>query len=304
MDFSKLGYDKPLYILPFDHRAFFARSLFNAQTTDDLNEEQKHVLREFKMLIYKGFKQAVESGVPKSSAAILCDEEFGGEVLIDAKNNGFLTILTLEKSGVKELELRYEDFEDHIQRFKPPFVKILLNYNPSDDQSLKVRQKNKLKIISDFSHNNGYKFLLEVLVSPTKEQLAKSSGSVEEFDENLRPDLTVNIMTDFQKSGIEPDVWKIEGFKDVDAYKKVTKVMKDGGREKVSLVVLGRSESESKVETWLKAGSKVPGVIGFAVGRTVFWDSLQRFYKGEISKAETIEKIGSNFLNFYKIFTS
>lgn len=304
MDVSNLGYTKPIYILPFDHRAFFARSLFNLQTTDELDEEQKHVLREFKMLIYKGFKQAVEKGIQKEYAAILCEEEFGSEVLIDAGHNGFITILTVEKSGAKELEFRYEDYREHIERFKPTFVKILLNYNPKDEIDLKERQKQKLKLISDYSHENNYKFLLEVLVNSTPEQLAESNGSREDFDRNQRPDLTVELIKEFQDYEIEPDVWKLEGFETEEAYKKVVAAIRSEKRGDVSLVVLGRSESDKRVEKWLKLGAKVEGVIGFAVGRTIFWEVLEKFYKGEVGKAEVIEEISQNYFNFYKIFTS
>lgn len=298
-----LGYNKNLYILPFDHRAFFAQSLFGFRTTDELNAGQRNVLSRFKMMVYEGFKLAVNAGVPKDNAAILCDEEFGSEVLADAKRSGYLTILTVEKSGAKELDFRYEEFGEHISRFSPSFTKILLSYNPKDERSSKDRQKNKLKIISDYSHDNNYKFILEVLVNPTEEQLTESNGEREDFDTNLRPDLTAGVIKEFQDFGIEPDVWKLEGLNSSFSYEKVVAAIKNGGRKDVSLVILGRSESEEKVEKWLKVGSKVRGVIGFAVGRTVFWDALEKFYKGEIAKDEAIQRIGKNYLNFYKIFT-
>ncbi|MEK7551247.1 MAG: DUF2090 domain-containing protein [Patescibacteria group bacterium] len=297
------GYDKPLYILPFDHRAVFAKELFGYSSIKELNELERHQIKEFKMLIYKGFKKALEKGIPTEYAAILCDEEFGQEVLIDARQNGFLTILTTEKSGEDEFKFQYPDsFEDHIQSMHPNFIKVLIRYNPLDDEEKKDFQKRNLKIISDYSKNNGFKFLLELLVIPTKNQLS-TLGSKEEFDNKLRPSLTIEVIKDLYDFGIEPDVWKLEGFEKEISYEQILNTIKEGKREKVGLVILGRGEDEQKVGEWLKTGSKINGVIGFAVGRTVFWNSIEKFYKQEIGKAQVINEVADNFFHFYKLFT-
>ncbi len=299
---QNLGYDKPLYILPFDHRDTIARKFFGKDNTRNLSSEEIHFLREFKMLTYKGFKKALEQGIPKENAAILCDEEFGSEVLIDAKNNGYITILTVEKSGEDKLEFEYEDFKAHIEKFKPTFVKILIRYNPEDSKDKKIYQKEKLKEISDFCHEEGYKFLLEVLVIPTKNQLSLVNQDREDFDIKLRPRLSVEIIKDLQNHNIEPDIWKLEGFDSEFEYQEIVDAIKYGGRDKVGLVILGRGESEEKVDKWLEIGSKVEDVIGFAVGRTVFWEPIEQFYNGKIGKAQVIEEIAHNFIKFYKIF--
>lgn len=44
------------------------------------------------------------------------------------------------------------------------------------------------------------------------------------------------------------------------------------GRDRVSCIVLGRGEDERKVRKWLTTAAGVPGLIGFAVDRTTFWD--------------------------------
>lgn len=303
MDLSKLGYTKPLYILPFDHRSAFATELFKKQSIGDLSKEEKELIKEFKMLIYKGIKKAVENLIPKENAAILVDEEFGEEVLIDAKQNGFITILTVEKSGHEEFDFMYDDFKEHIEKFKPDFAKVLIKYNPKDSKDLKKRQQDKLKIISDYCHEKNYKFLLEVLVLPTKEQLFEVNGSRKEYDKRLRPELTAEVVRALQAEGIEPDVWKLEGMETVIDYAGVIAEVKSGGRKDVGVVILGRGANEEKVQEWLRVGAKVDGVIGFAVGRTIFWDLIEKFYKGEIGKASVIETISKKFESFYKVFS-
>ena len=311
MDISKLGYTKPLYILPFDHRATFAKKMFGLASEKELSGEQKHLIKEFKMLVYKGFKDAVEKLIPKDYAAILCDEEYGDAVLADAQINGFITMLTLEKSGETEFKFQFNDFGEHIQKYHPTFAKVLIRYNPADRDDLKLRQKKNLKLVSDYCHENNFKFLLEVLVLPTDEQLKDSGGSKTKYDRELRADLTREVIKDLQAFGVEPDVWKLEGFETIKDYEKIVNVIKTGGRINVNLVVLGRGAGEEKVDEWLETGTKaewlevgpkLEGVIGFAVGRTIFWDALEKFYKGEIGKAEVIQTVSTNFQKFYKVF--
>ena len=56
------------------------------------------------------------------------------------------------------------------------------------------------------------------------------------------------------------------------------------GRDKVGCIVLGRGEDEKKVREWLTVAAGVPGFIGFAVGRTVFWDPLVNWRAGKITR--------------------
>ena len=312
LDFASLGYTKPLYVLPFDHRAMFAKKMFGKNSIADLDFEEKEAIREFKMLIYKGFKDAVEKLIPTDFAAILCDEEFGSEVIIDASHNGYVTLLPVEKSGQTEFDFQYEDFAEHIQKFRPKFVKALVRYNSADANDLKRRQKEKLKQLSDYCHDNNHKFLLEVLVTPTETQL-KEIGSQLSFDQRMRPVLTERVIKELQDFEVEPDVWKLEGFDLEEDYKEIINAIKRDGRVNVNLVVLGRGGKVEDVEKWLKVGEmeeifetggKVEGVIGFAVGRTVFWEALEKFHNREIGKAEVIQTVSTNFQKFYQIFTS
>jgi len=311
MDFSKLGYTKPLYILPFDHRATFAKKMFGLASETELNEEQKHLIKEFKMLIYKGFKDAVEKLIPSDYAAILCDEEYGSAVLADAQLNKVITMLTIEKSGETEFKFAFDNFGEHIEKYHPTFAKVLIRYNPADHDDTKQRQKKNLKLLSDYCHENNYKFLLELLVFPTEDQLKDVGGSKLKYDSQMRTGLTIDVVKDLQSFGVEPDVWKLEGFESVKDYENVVKAIKIDGRNDVNLVVLGRGAGEEKVDEWLETGTKaewlevgpkLEGVIGFAVGRTIFWDALEKFYKGEISKGDVIRIVSENFQKFYEVF--
>ena len=93
------GYDSPLYVLPFDHRATFSKTMFGWE--GPLSTEQTAQITSIKEVIYDAFKAAVAGGVPKERAGILVDETFGASILRDAAKQGFITACPAEKSGRK-----------------------------------------------------------------------------------------------------------------------------------------------------------------------------------------------------------
>ncbi|MDO8659761.1 MAG: DUF2090 domain-containing protein [Candidatus Parcubacteria bacterium] len=282
----ELGYNKNLFILPFDHRSSFFK-LLNIVDRSPTNDEIDKI-KELKGLIYDAFKKAVSENVPRESAAILVDEQFGGDILKDAFIQGFTTILTTEKSGQKEFTFEYGDsFSDHLQMHKPTFAKALIRYKPTDSAESKTKQQQKLKILSDYCHNNGYKFLLEVLIF--------ESGEVQ--SEPMR-----QVIEELQKVSVEPDVWKMEGMDKESDYLEVMQQIRKGERKDVGLVVLGRGGNEQLVEGWIKASAKVNGVIGFAIGRTIFSNPLLEYQNGTKTKEQTIDAIKNKFVYFYNVF--
>lgn len=299
--FDNLGYKKNLFILPFDHRSSFAK-LFGF-TNAQLSPEEKKIIISAKEIIFMAFEKALSEGISKEQAAILIDEEYGDKIIHDAINKDYNVILTTEKSGQKEFTFEYgDDFGKHIEKYKPRFVKALIHYNPNDDPLSKMRQQQKLGILSNYCHQNSYKFLLEVLVSPTEQQLRDINSNLERYEIEMRPNLTAKTIEELQNANVEPDIWKIEGMESQDSYKIVAIQAQKDGRDNVGIVILGRAENKEKVDNWIKIGSKTKGIIGFAVGRTVFWEPLTQYKNGNMDKDITIGNISNNFVHFYNIF--
>ena len=99
-----IGYDKPLYVLPFDHRGSFETGMFGWEGA--LTAEQTAQIAATKQVIYDGFKAAVAGGVPRQKAAILVDEQFGAAILRDAAAQGYITACHAEESGREEFEFQ------------------------------------------------------------------------------------------------------------------------------------------------------------------------------------------------------
>jgi myo-inositol catabolism protein IolC len=299
-----IGYDRPLYILPFDHRGTFQKTMFG--WTGTLTDEQTARIVDMKRVIYDGFKAAVAGGVPPAKAGILVDEQFGAEILRDAARHGYNTACPAEKSGQDEFDLEYgDDFTRHIAEFRPTFCKVLVRYNPEGDAAINRRQAERLKRLSDYLHSGGpSRFMFELLVPATPMQLSRAGGDRKEYDRGLRPDLMVRAITELQAAGIEPDVWKIEGIDRPEDCARVVAAVKRGGRERVGCIVLGRGESDWKVREWLRTAAAVRGFIGFAVGRTSFWGPLTDWKDGRITRDGAVGEIARRYREWVDIFES
>lgn len=299
MNHESLGYAKRLAILPFDHRSFFVKEF---GFSEPLSDEHATEIADAKKLVYEGFLKSLELGVPMDKCAILVDDVFGRDILLDAKARGIVTLQSTEKSGTDYFQFEHgPEWQSWIHQVRPTFVKALVRYNPDGNPELNEKTRNGLKQLSDFAHANGYKFLIEPLVPATADQLAQS-GDQASYDRDQRPNLTARMVMELQDAGIEPDVWKIEGFDEASAYETVRVATQRDSRDNVGIIVLGRGEDENHVKVWLEAGASVPGVIGFAVGRTVFLDALLAFRAKEITRDEAGLRIAQRFVGFYRIF--
>lgn len=298
------GYNQPLYILPFDHRGSFESKMFGWH--GDLTPQQTAEIAAAKQVIYDGFKAAVVAGVPKAKAGILVDEQFGAAILRDASANGFHTACPAEKSGQDEFDFEYgADFAKHIEAFQPTFCKVLVRYNPEGDPVLNQRQTKRLKKLSDYLRSKSQsRFMFELLVPAEPAQLERLKGDKRAYDLELRPQLMVQTIEELQDAGVEPDVWKIEGLDRREDCERIVTAAHRAGRDQVGCIILGRGENDQKVHDWLTIASGVKGFIGFAVGRTDFWQPLVDFRAQKISREAAVAEIARRYREFVGIFES
>jgi myo-inositol catabolism protein IolC len=296
------GYDRPLYILPFDHRGSFQSKMFG--WTSPLSDAQTAEIARAKQVIYEGFGAALAEGVPKENAGILVDEQFGAAILRDASLKAIVTASPAEKSGQEEFAFEYgEDFVRHIETFNPTFCKVLVRYNPRGDRALNQRQRARLKRLSDFLADKGRsRFLFELLVPAQKAQLDRLKGDKAAYDHELRPRLMVEAIHDLQCAGVEPDVWKVEGLDRREDCEEIVAAARADGRDDVGCIILGRGADESKVREWLQTAAPVEGFIGFAVGRTDFWDPLTAWRSNRASREQAVAEIAKRYREYVDLF--
>ena len=295
-----LGYDKRIYIMAFDHRGSF-KKLFGISGTP--TPEEKARIQDGKMLIFEGLERAIGEGASRDCAGVLVDEEFGADVARKAKAEGFPFAMPVEKSGQDEFDFEYGDeFGKHIEEFDPTFAKVLVRSNPDWDPDMNKAQFARLKYLSDWLHDRDRRFLYELLVPATPEQLAGVGGDEGRYDTEARPKLMLRSIEDAQDSGIDPDIWKIEGLDSSETCAEIVALVQRDGRTNVGCVVLGRGADDAAVEGWLRAGAKVPGYLGFAIGRSIFNDSVKGIAQGTMERSEATRRISQKYRHFIDVY--
>ncbi len=317
-----LGYNGRLYILAFDHRGSFQKKMFGIE--GDPTSEETETIASAKRLIFEGMLEAVNQGLEASTAGVLVDEQFGSDIPGEAREKGLKLAMPVEKSGQDEFDFEYgQDFGAHIERFNPDFSKVLVRYNPAGDPSMNQRQLERLKELADWLHEQpddagaaqsgepgrrasgkpARKFLFELLVPGTEQQLETVDGDSDRYDAELRPELMRQAISEIQGAGIEVDIWKIEGVDDRhDAAMLADQARSGPGREGVVCVVLGRGASNEKVCQWLEAANDVEGFVGFAIGRSIWWDALKGWLSDDLDREAAAAQIAQNYRHFIEVY--
>jgi myo-inositol catabolism protein IolC len=297
-----LGYDGKLYILAFDHRGSFQKKMFGIQ--GDPTPEETETIADAKRLIFGGMSLAAQRPLTSTPAGVLVDEQFGSDIPKRAKEEGLQLAMPVEKSGQDEFDFQYgADFGKHIEEFDVHHSKVLVRYNPDGDAAMNERQLGRLKELADWLHANDRKFLFELLVPAEQAQLDSVGGDTDRYDAELRPALMKRAIQEIQDYGIEVDIWKIEGVDAREDAEMLAEQTRTGaGREGVVCVLLGRGASDDKVDHWLRQAAPVEGFVGFAIGRSIWWDALKGFLDGSLDRAAAAEKVADNYLRFVKVY--
>jgi myo-inositol catabolism protein IolC len=282
----------PLFILAMDQRASFAQ-LFGV--TGDPTGADLAKMRDAKLMIYEGLSRSAPSDLEVGRAGVLVDEQLGSEVARRAKADGLVLAMPIEKSGTTLFELEYGDsYPEHIAAYEPDFFKVLVRYNPADEADDRKVQIERLAQVSAWAAKAGRRWLFELLVPPTREQLSENEDQLH-FDRQARPALTVETISAFTEGGVQPTIWKLEGYETTQGAEEVLREVAGAAGTPSECIVLGRNAPIEHVEHWFSVAAPLPGYAGFAVGRTIWEATLLDLLAGRIDRDDAVGTIASRY---------
>ncbi|HEY2790869.1 MAG TPA: DUF2090 domain-containing protein [Micromonosporaceae bacterium] len=292
-----------LFLLAMDHRDSLAKDVYGID--GEPTPDQVDQISAGKRMVFAGLVEALDRMPDRSAAGVLVDEHYGAAVAADATIRGLTLAMPIERSGQKLFTLEYgPDWMDHVERFDPAHVKVLVRDNPDHDPVERAQQTSALAVVSAALHDAGRSFLFELLVPATDAQLAAAGGDTKRYDTEARPDLTVRVITDMQEAGVEPDLWKIEGLETAAAAERVVSAARDRGRDQVRCIVLGRDAPADRLDHWLSIAAATDGFDGFAIGRSIWEQPLEDHRHGKISESELITRVADTYLQFVEVYTA
>jgi myo-inositol catabolism protein IolC len=301
-----LGHETPLYLLAFDHRGVFARTVFETLGPDGApTPSQEVAMADAKHLIYEGVRCAAQTGAVSSGCAgVLVDELYGAQVARDAKADGIVLVMPVEAPDLEVFDFAYgADWRAHVETFDPDFAKVLVRYNTGGDAFDNAVQAARLAELSSWLRETGRKLLFELIVAPTPAQLALADGDAERFVLEQRPALIVSAMAELQEAGVEPDVWKLEGLDTpLDAAAAIAQARTGAGRADVVCTILGAGAGDDRVDHWLRTAATIPGFAGFAIGRSIWRAPVRAHLFDGLDRATAAQQIADNYLRFVGVF--
>ncbi len=286
---------KPLFILAFDHRASLPSTLGLAPATDETAREA--LLSDTKELVFRALERVAaeeDRGIP----SLLVDEQFGADVAVQAKAAGIQLAMPAEQSGRELFEFAYPDWQQHIERFDPDLVKVLVRWNPEGDREGNQAQGERLAQLSAWLKDNKRPFMIELLVPATTAELAAFDDDSGRYDTDLRPALAARAMQELRAAGSEPAIWKLEGVDTTKNAEMLVATAREGGRNGVDCIVLGRGADTAQVDQWLGIAAPVEGFTGFAIGRSIWAAPLTDWVSDRSTVERATEQVAANYSQF------
>jgi myo-inositol catabolism protein IolC len=259
--------------------------------------EQLADMRNAKSLIFAAAERLAGTDIGGGQLGVLVDEQLGADVARRAKAAGFVLAMPAEVSGSDRLRFEYgDDFPRHIEAFDPDWVKVLLRFNPADPADLQQDQITTLRRLNDWVADHRRHWMLELLVPPTREQLTAHDDQAL-FDARERPGLTVQVVKTLTDGGIDPRIWKLEGYETADGAQLVLDAVRAADPAS-SCIVLGRNAPQRQVDHWLDVAAPLEGYVGFAIGRSIWDDPLADLRAGRSDQEATENQISERYAGF------
>jgi myo-inositol catabolism protein IolC len=289
---------RPLFILADDHRDSLEKELY--KLTSAPTPAQAARIRADKMLVYEAVVDATRRLPDGAQAGILVDEEYGADVAeLAAKSDGLINLsMPLEASGKDWFEFAYgDDWRTHAGYFATDHAKVLIRDNPALSVPDRLQQAERLKVVSAWAAETRHHLIVELLVPATDDDLKSVGGNKKRYDDELRPKLTLEVIGFLQDHGADPAIWKVEGMDTAKDASAVADLAKRGDRT-ADCIILGRHASRDDLDRWLDVAAPLPGYVGFAIGRSIWWDPLAGHLAGTIGTDVARHQIAENYLYF------
>jgi len=295
--------DPLLLILAMDHRDSLERELYRLTAAPTPAEAAR--IASDKLLVYRALLDAVGQLPADARAGVLVDEEYGASVAELAQHVPALDLaVPIEASGHPWFQFAFgNDWQRHAEYFGTSHSKVLIRDNPGFASADRTAQMSTVSTVSAWAREAGRPLIVELLIPATDADLASVGKDPMRYDVEVRPRLTVQVIHDLQDAGVEPALWKVEGLEATADARAVAAAARRDGRDALC-IVLGRHAPADRLDHWLEVAAPVSDFVGFAIGRSIWWDALSGHLAGSIDESAARARIAANYLRYANDFAA
>ncbi len=266
-----------IYMLAVDHR-------WQWEEWCDARSMPRARIGDVKRLAYDGFLLARDrSAAVREYGALLLDEQYASPVITDALKAGVNVGTPAEKAGAFPLAWS----EPFSRALTGAFVKVLVRHRPDDDEAIREGQWAKLKAVQTWCHGTGKPLVIEVLV-------ARRHEPEDQFEASGRPAMLAGFIGEAYRRALAPEFWKIEGTLSPEGARVIdAAIAVDSACRQI---ILGKAADLSTIDRWFAAAAGSTTAVGFAIGRSVFWEPSEAFLSGTRTAEQAAADICANYL--------
>jgi len=158
-------------------------------------------------------------------------------------------------------------------------VKCLVIYHPDDPPQLRERQQRQLLRLFDACRKTRHELLLEIIIP---------SGMLDDSTTVARA------IAQIYARGIFPDWWKLAPNTSAAHWRAIEETIKLEDPLCRGVVLLGLAAPEAELTASFQAVAPFKIVKGFAIGRTVFFDTARAWFSHAISDSAACEAMAGN----------
>lgn len=216
--------------------------------------------------------------------ALLLDDQYAAPAIADGLRAGVTVGTPAEQAGAFPLAWATDPFA---RALTGAFVKVLVRYRPDDDAAGREEQWRKLDALQSWCRDAGKPLVVEVLV-------ARRGEDADAFEASGRPAIIAGFIAEAYARRLVPAFWKIEGTLAPEGAKTIDAAVAahPAGRQ----ILLGKAADLATIDRWFAAAGASPTAVGFAIGRSVFWDPSAAYLSGEQGAGDAAAAICANYL--------
>ncbi|GAB4221746.1 MAG: 5-dehydro-2-deoxygluconokinase [Francisella sp.] len=268
--------DYPLSLLAFDHRWQFE------EVCDQLGIDYSKIA-EYKNLVYDGFRKVRKDYVNDKSLGVICDPQYGLQVLNNATKDDVNVLAPIEASKIHPIQWLDSErslYEIIYTQPKTWGVKVLWKYHKDLDDETKNYQMEMLHQLYQVCFTLERKLMLELIIPDEFELTGKAMKDV---------------IADVYENEIYPFWWKLQMLNTQEDWQEVESEIAKYDSDARIIVLGGNAKNIDDYKNDFAKLSSCKLVNGFAFGRSIFWNLWLDFAKGNISDDEVVENIANRY---------
>ncbi len=219
----------------------------------------------------------------RSDAGVLLDDRYAADALARATDLGCWIGRPIEEPGA--VPLRFDAARDLGTRLREwpatHCVKCLVFYHPDDPETLRSVQEERVLALFEAARGTAHELLLEVI--PDRSEAPVDGGTL------------ARTLARFYDIGVLPDWWKLPDPGSDEAWRALAAVIGERDPWCRGVLLLGLDAPEEALAASFARAAKHSVCKGFAVGRTIFGNAAEGWFRGELGDAEAIADMADRY---------